>query len=329
MQYNKIFAVDLYSGSYVQDYIGHEKFNLVSNKIDGKYYGYAPPSGNISIERIDPQAKDFATGVLVVYVAAISQDNKNREIIAFCKNATVFRKEQLLENSSRSFVDNDNVEVNASFHIVSNNLTDLRGLPNKFVIDLSKYNPYMFRSQRSFLDMPKYVKLRQNIIDYILNEEFLTSEEDKEQASIYVTSPASERYSKKHGENDDEIVQISASTQVKKNPAIAKKVLKDNNYKCFVDSSHTTFITPSGVPYMEGHHLIPCTVDNSSKYKGLSKLDREENIVSLCPTCHRAVHYGNADKKQKILAILYEKQKNKLSSVNLAIKKEELFNLYS
>ena len=79
---------------------------------------------------------------------------------------------------------------------------------------------------------------------------------------------------------------------------------------------------------MEAHHLIPCTVSNSQRFQKKSKLDREENIVCICPNCHRAIHYGNVEIQEKYLRILYNKQKDKLDGVGLKLSFEELLNLY-
>jgi 5-methylcytosine-specific restriction protein A len=57
-------------------------------------------------------------------------------------------------------------------------------------------------------------------------------------------------------------------------------------------------------------------------------IDREENIVSLCPICHRAVHFGNKEEKLKRLNILFEKRKDSLNSCNLSITFEILKKYY-
>ncbi|MDE7073949.1 MAG: HNH endonuclease, partial [Odoribacter sp.] len=101
-------------------------------------------------------------------------------------------------------------------------------------------------------------------------------------------------------------------------------------YKCAADSRHTTFTTAQGVPYMEGHHLIPCTPANARHFwdtKGRN-IDCESNIVCLCPTCHRQIHYGTHDEKKALIEFLFNKQKAKLRSVGLDISLEELWGLY-
>jgi len=60
------------------------------------------------------------------------------------------------------------------------------------------------------------------------------------------------------------------------------------NFKCEVDKTHTTFLTKSGKPYVEGHHLIPVSAQGDFKVS----IDVPSNIVSLCPNCHRQLHFG-------------------------------------
>lgn len=50
-----------------------------------------------------------------------------------------------------------------------------------------------------------------------------------------------------------------------------------------------TFITASGEPYLEFHHIIPFGSDNGP--------DHYSNIVGICPMCHRKLHYMKAKEK--------------------------------
>jgi len=130
---------------------------------------------------------------------------------------------------------------------------------HKFIIEISKYNTYMFRQQRFFKG--KYISLDKKIISYL------------------------------------------------------EKYLENNsNFLCEADPSHQTFMTSKGVPYMEGHHLIPCTAKNAKTFwKRVGKsIDCVENIVCLCPTCHRKIHFGSEAEKRSIIKLLYNKQHSKL-----------------
>jgi len=323
---DKILIVDLNSGSYTNDSTGYELFNLDRNSLDGMYYGYVPPKDKIDINKIEKGATKAVRGVLVVYCQAISKKNKNREIIAYCENAIVFALPQPGERTNRHFYDKDGKRKCATYSIKSDNLTDLRLLSSKFTIRIADYNPYMFRMQRCYLE--KYPQLKSEITSYILSRKLIDGNEDIEQINIQNSNPASVEASATYSEMPDVKITISGVKQIKKNPAIAKKVLNDNEYRCLCNIRHVTFMTPTGNYYMEGHHLIPCTIENSERFKAVSKLDREENIVCVCPNCHKAIHYGNTNVKTPLIELLYNMQLAKLNLVGLKISVDELLNLY-
>lgn len=75
--------------------------------------------------------------------------------------------------------------------------------------------------------------------------------------------------------------------------------------------------------YTEGHHLIPLSFQPLFKYS----LDVEANVVSLCPRCHRLLHYG-LDKRQLLLT-LYKKRIARLKMCRIAISYEKLLLFYS
>lgn len=321
----KIVVVDLNSGKHPNK---HELFNLEKNKLDGKYYGYVPPHNNVDITKIQFGAKDSVSDVLIVYVQAIGEHDKNREIVAYCENATVYSASRSGENMNRDFLDKDGRHNIAPYCIKSDNLIDLRSLPSdqKFVIEIKKYSSYIFRYQRSYLE--EYPHLKEDIITYIQGFSGIDLDDGIEQDKIQNSLPALPEFSSEYGKTADEIVDTPMGKIVKKNPAIAKKVLVDSDYKCFVNMNHITFSTRIEKPYMEGHHLIPCTVYNSELFEKTSKLDREENIVCICPNCHRAIHYSCSETKKRLIEILFDKQKAKLRAAKLDVTLEKLLKFY-
>ena len=45
--------------------------------------------------------------------------------------------------------------------------------------------------------------------------------------------------------------------------------------------------------------------EKRQRYMGaLANIDCKENIVSLCPICHRAVHVGNQDEKESVVILI-------------------------
>lgn len=115
------------------------------------------------------------------------------------------------------------------------------------------------------------------------------------------------------------------------NPSLAKTVLKNSDYKCeygiLCGEEHKTFKTNARVDYIEAHHLIPMMAQNDF---GEKNLDRVENIIGLCPLCHRVAHYGNSEDKIKMLKKLYQNRIDKLRHCEhkIDITFEELINKY-
>ncbi len=329
---NKVIIIDLNSGDYTKNKIGHELFNLEQNPIDGRFYGYCPPKDNIDIgSNFNEKNKNFVDGVLVVYVRK-KQPTNNREIIGFCQNARVYGKSQSGKELSRSFIDKNGKEEIASYSIVSDNRTDLRNISNKFEININNFNNKMFRMQRVYGHT--YPDLTNQVIDYvhsiIQNKELLDTNDNEEQIEIQKSSPASATEITESSNKPLNIVTGNNGKVILKDSKISKSALVNSNYKCVVNALHETFITEKEVSYMEGHHLIPCTVDNSEfimkKYN--KNIDCYENIVCICPNCHRAIHFGKWNEKEERLKILYKHQEKQFKKIGIDISEEELLDFY-
>ena len=117
--------------------------------------------------------------------------------------------------------------------------------------------------------------------------------------------------------------QIGKAQRYRKNFRLAKTVLKNNGYKCDVDANHITFLTSKGHYFIEAHHLIPMEFQRDFLP---TNIDREENIASLCPNCHRAVHKGNREEKEARLLVLYEKKVGALSKCGISVTFERLID---
>lgn len=110
----------------------------------------------------------------------------------------------------------------------------------------------------------------------------------------------------------------------KTNSRIAKTALHLANYTCEINPAHTTFISKLGKPYMEAHHLIPMAYQKDFSIN----IDRIENIVSICPICHSAIHLGNMSTRLELLLKLFDKREEQLKKVGLNINFGELFSKY-
>ncbi len=90
-----------------------------------------------------------------------------------------------------------------------------------------------------------------------------------------------------------------AEKRVKRDQSLIVDAKQRDKFLCCVDHAHNTFIS-KGVNYVEGHHVIPMFQQKNYNFP----LDDVNNIVSLCPNCHREIH--SADNKIDILNKLYK-----------------------
>ena len=111
-----------------------------------------------------------------------------------------------------------------------------------------------------------------------------------------------------------------------RNLSYAKKALEKANFLCEVDSTHKTFISKStNEQYAEAHHLIPLQFQEEFNYS----LDVPANIISLCPNCHRKLHFASIDDKKGMLEKLLENRNKELEKFSIEVNKEELFEIYT
>ncbi len=93
-----------------------------------------------------------------------------------------------------------------------------------------------------------------------------------------------------------------SSYRFQRNNSLALQALENANYECEYNPNHTTFISPiTQKNFMEAHHLIPLAFQKNHMHS----LDNIGNIYSLCPICHRGIHYGDSQTKKIILEKLY------------------------
>lgn len=328
---NKTLVVDLYSGEYARKHIGHEDLNLIENPVDGNFYGYCPPWDGVAIGKLGAKKDaEYIDDITVVYVRKREGSN-NRVIIAFCLNARVFRKAQSGDKLNR-LIDEDGEIKTATFSIMSDNLYDLKTRLNKFEIKIQDYNNYMFRKQRFYSGT--YPELDNKIISYLENyletKSLLDNDDSEEQEEIQMAEPASLQEIQDSAKKPLCIANGNHGKVIAKDSRITKSVLLATKYTCAINPTHKTFITKNKVPYMEGHHLIPCTVTNSEYFwkKFNKNIDCFENIVCLCPNCHREVHYGEWDNKSEKIKAMFKKQEAMLKRIGVFISEEELLSLY-
>lgn len=109
-----------------------------------------------------------------------------------------------------------------------------------------------------------------------------------------------------------------------RNRTVALKALRSAKFRCEIDEKHDTFLDMSGRNFVEAHHLVPLA---ATKELDLN-LDFEGNIVSLCPNCHRAIHYANLDKRLNLIEELYLARQKKIKRKGVTLTLADLASLY-
>lgn len=273
-------VVDLESGAYCKTNVGHEVFNLKPNDADGRFYGYLPPHDNPNIKKLGASSKDdYVDGVMIVYVQKLPHST-NRRIVAFTDNARVYAKRQSNSYLNRFILENG-TRTECTYTIESDYIYDLQAEPNPFVFKVSGDDLQMFRMQRFYTGRhPKQeIKMLLWLVNYLqrkgrdVDNDFDFQKEIQNVECDEVLSDAS-RQQPSYSEG------TSGRTILKK-ANVSKQALKKANFKCEFDGSHYTFLTDKGIPYMEGHHLIPCTASNTERFWSENKrnIDCVENII--------------------------------------------------
>ncbi|QBQ07612.1 HNH endonuclease [Spiroplasma gladiatoris] len=98
-----------------------------------------------------------------------------------------------------------------------------------------------------------------------------------------------------------------------RNQKLAKSCIERSNFKCEIDNNHFTFNSLSNNMYLESHHVIPFSMQNRVDFE----LDVIDNLIALCPNCHKAMHYGDSNIKTSMINAIYNYKNNFLYKNNI------------
>ncbi|MGO2205085.1 HNH endonuclease [Staphylococcus xylosus] len=97
-------------------------------------------------------------------------------------------------------------------------------------------------------------------------------------------------------------------------------------WKCEYNPSHKTFTNNiNKKPFVEAHHLVPMFVQSYFE----NTIDFVDNIVILCPNCHRKIHHGLIEERKEMIEKLFEKRKDKYKKYGINITLDEVLTFYS
>ena len=106
---------------------------------------------------------------------------------------------------------------------------------------------------------------------------------------------------------------------------LAAQSLAMASYDCEANPAHKTFMARNaGYQYMEGHHLVPL---RWQKEFPRASLDCYANIVCLCPTCHRMLHFAEDAVRGRVFDELFEKRSACLARSGIDASRGELKEL--
>ena len=115
-----------------------------------------------------------------------------------------------------------------------------------------------------------------------------------------------------------------------------QEVLEKYGYKCFFDHFATEeldhkahelnyFRTKKNLTYLEGHHMVQ--MENSKFFE--KDVDILENIIPLCPNCHRKIHNADKETVMKMLKLYYDNSdKQKLIRKGIFVDIDTLARFY-
>ena len=109
-------------------------------------------------------------------------------------------------------------------------------------------------------------------------------------------------------ENDSVYIKTIKNKKTnERNSKFVEEVKARDNFKCFFNKDHKSFISNSTKKqYVECHHIIPIGRQNSFE----KKLDDKINIIALCPNCHRKIHFAINEEKEECIKYMYQKIKS-------------------
>lgn len=119
------------------------------------------------------------------------------------------------------------------------------------------------------------------------------------------------------------------ATRFERNPLLGKLAIKNAYYTCEHNRTHVTFTSQNTQkPYMEAHHLIPISYQREMWEKYKINIDCIENLVSLCPNCHKAFHYGTSEVKSLMIDSLFKLVQHKFKSIGFNVTLAEIKACY-
>lgn len=176
-----------------------------------------------------------------------------------------------------------------------------------------------------------------NFNDYLLLQddlEFLETDEETYQQKANEMANEAEIQNLLFDEDTDEgprapkdlVTDEAGKPRYPRSAKEAAKALVRANYRCEINPGHETFISKStGQRYMEAHHFVG--ISHHEKFPEVD-LDRSENIVCLCSSCHRMIHHAVDETRLPLIQQLFTQIKERLERVGIETTLTQLKSFY-
>ncbi len=224
----------------------------------------------------------------------------------------VFNKNMVVDNAKLLYISN---------YINNKNFRDFRDFIRDIVsfysnieaIDSGKIFQFIFNDFKDVFEMCYLNIFNPDYFDDTIISVDLTQEQEEE---LLIEAQSTSII-----ENIDEVTRVSS--------ILKKKAFERANYKCELEdycdcSSHYFTNKKNGENYVELHHLIPREFSNDFE----RSIEQIENYVSLCPRCHRFVHFAVDRERKMVLHHLYNKRIGSLNQKGISIEESQLKSYY-
>ncbi|WP_342714125.1 DUF3578 domain-containing protein [Bradyrhizobium sp. B039] len=164
-------------------------------------------------------------------------------------------------------------------------------------------------------------KLGPNLLDHL---ESISSDDYQEAANEIATSEPG-RSLPEGGLPPPPKVNGKQAGKYKRNPEMAAIAIQSASHKCEIEPGHATFTSrKTKKPFVEAHHLIPMQCQAEFEVS----LDVPENIVALCPGCHRKFHHAHFGELKPSLIKLFAARNEALKARSISIELKKLNKVY-
>lgn len=304
---------------YTYNVLKKLKYNFNINKVSESYfYSYILTSSRFEFldETVEGIAKKWP-------ISQYLKDYKSNSRIKpfFQKNIDLFVFDQY-----------NNISINEDFEYLFDrflNKIDIESISENIEKN-EYYSSFLTNSQDFNINL-----IKQNLVETLIVSDEEKSLDTKEENYFQLVNNLDSKNLNVSSADDafksiPKLSQNSSKETILRNPIVGKISIKKSDFKCNLDSSHETFISKTtNEQYMEPHHLIP--ISNAllfwEKYK--INIDCPENILALCPNCHKAIHLSNDRLKLELLKKMYELKKDDLKKINLDLSFEQIKKFYS